>query len=115
MPKSPDTKWLSSLSLRLRYRTGRDQTYFDFEVDGQSLFDRLDLEDKVSCLGWPLLEFEREMAARLLLDEPSHLATGRVELYVCGECADIGCGAITASIELLDNDLVRWVGPRIRK
>ena len=99
---------LSRLTLRLRHRTGRDQTYFDFEVDGKSLFDRLDPGDLVSCLGWPHLEFEREMAARLLLDAPSNLASDRVELYVCGECADIGCGAITARITLLDDDVVQW-------
>ena len=53
----------------------------------------------ISCLGWGRTEYEEEAAQVLLLKKPSLLETGRIMLYVCPECGDIGCGAITAQIE----------------
>jgi hypothetical protein len=99
---------VSVLTLQLRQREGRDQSYFDLIIDGESLYDALNPGDMVSCLGWPHRETEQAMAARLLLDLPSHLETSRVELYVCGECADIGCGAITARIQQIAGNQVMW-------
>lgn len=99
---------MSTLTLQSRRREKRNQTYFDFVVDGVSLYDLLRPGDMVSCLGWPGREFEEIMAARLLLDSAPDLESGRVELYVCGECADIGCGAITARITVSGGDKVQW-------
>ena len=93
----------SSLSLVRRRRepgTGRTpRESLDFVVDGQSLLDRLGGPDLVGCLGWGHGDLERAAVDRLLLRVSSPLPTGRVPLYVCGECGDLGCGAITARIE----------------
>ena len=53
----------------------------------------------ISCLGWGKAEYAEEAAQILLLKKPSFLETGRVMFYVCPECGDAGCGAITAQVE----------------
>ncbi len=35
----------------------------------------------------------------LLGEEPSELADGRVPLYVCPACGDLGCGVVSALVE----------------
>jgi hypothetical protein len=65
----------------------------EFVVDGTSLYDRLRVGDQVTALGcWPV-ETEREYIQQLLA------ASGRVPLYVCAECGDLGCGAITTRVD----------------
>ncbi|WP_184509145.1 hypothetical protein [Terracoccus luteus] len=44
---------------------------------------------------------------RLLGDAPGDLPDGRVSLYVCPECGDLGCGAVTARLTF-DADVVTW-------
>jgi hypothetical protein len=87
----------SILELRWRIRSGgggrTERRYLDFVVDGTSLYDRLGVGDHVTPLGcWPV-ETERERIQQLLS------ASGRVALYVCAECGDLGCGAVTALVE----------------
>lgn len=43
----------------------------------------------------------------LLGQRPPELANGRVPLFVCGACGDLGCGAITAAVEWT-RDTVVW-------
>jgi len=43
----------------------------------------------------------------LQLRIPSELISGRYSLYVCNECGDIGCGAITAKITK-EKDAIIW-------
>lgn len=70
-----------------------ERRYLDFVVDGTSLYERLGVGDQVTPLGcWPV-ETERDHIQQLLS------ASGRVPLYVCAECGDLGCGAITALVE----------------
>jgi len=47
---------------------------------------------------WLAPEVDERSAQRLLLADPPD-PDGRVAIYVCPECADIYCGAITAVIE----------------
>jgi hypothetical protein len=87
----------SSLELRWRVRGGgggrTERRFLDFVVNGVSLYDQLRVGDQVTPLGcWPP-DSEREHVQRLLS------ASGRVPLYVCAECGDLGCGAITALVE----------------
>lgn len=77
-------------------RTQRD--YLDFIVDGQPLSVKIG-GDLASCLGWFAPEENRKAARRLLLEEPSDFPNNRRSLYVCPECGDLGCGAVSAFIE----------------
>jgi hypothetical protein len=85
--------------LELRWRVGSggggrtERRYLDFVVDGISLYDRLAVGDQVTALGCWSPDLEREHIQQLLS------ASGRVPLYVCAECGDLGCGAITALVE----------------
>jgi hypothetical protein len=85
------------LELRWRVRPGgggrTERRYLDFVVDGVSLHDQLRIGDQVTALGcWPTA-FEREHIRQLLS------ASGRVPLYVCAECGDLACGAMTVFVE----------------
>lgn len=87
-------------------------TYLDFTVDSARLFDRLNTLslgtlDYVGVIqdAWPV-----ESAAalkRLLGERAGDLPDGRVSLYVCPECGDLGCGAVTAKVSI-DPVAVTW-------
>ncbi|MBB2986097.1 hypothetical protein [Terracoccus luteus] len=87
-------------------------TYLDFTMAGASVFTMLvehapaDL-DFVGVIqeAWP----NESVAAikRLLGDAPGDLPDGRVSLYTCPECGDLGCGAVTARL-IFDADVVTW-------
>jgi len=75
----------------------------DFLVDGQSLLQTLVKNDGghsdfIGCFvkGYP--EQNANAVAALLLQAPPETETGRVLLYICPECGDIGCGAYSVSI-----------------
>ena len=67
--------------------------------------------DFISCLGWFVPEEDERAAARLLGEEPPD-AGDRVSLYVCAECGDLECGAITAVIEQQGSAVV-WAAPAL--
>jgi hypothetical protein len=95
-------------------RSRRD--YLDFVVDGESLGDQL--APVLGCaslpadyvpvlvLDWPM-GFPAEDYGRLVGELPAPLPDGRVPLYICAECGDLGCGGITAVIER-SADTVVW-------
>ncbi len=60
----------------------------------------------VLVLDWPT-GFPEEDCDYLLGHLLPPLPHGRVPVYICAECGDIGCGAVTARIEHLD-DRVVW-------
>src|SRR5262245_36752005 len=72
--------------------------YLDFIVDNHSLFEMI-FDDLIGRLGWGTNEIERDAIDILLLKKPPDLPDGRCLLYVCPECGDIGCGALTVKIE----------------
>ena len=78
-------------------RTQRD--YLDFVVDGKSLHDLLKLGDNIGCLGWLPRDDEQVILQQLMSERFSVLENDRYPIYVCAECGDIGCGAITVQIE----------------
>jgi hypothetical protein len=87
---------------------------FDFMVNGVSLFEatQASISDMCGCFSDPRLE--HELAHRLnfriasLLTSDVPVCTGhRVALFVCPECGDLACGAITVRVSR--NELgVRW-------
>jgi len=84
-------------------RTQRD--YLDFVVDGESLSEKIG-GDLVSCLGWFVPSENAKAVRRLLLEEKSVLPDNRLQLYVCPECGELDCGAITAIVERRDGKIV---------
>jgi hypothetical protein len=85
-------------------RTQRD--YLDFVVDGESLSEKFG-GDLASCLGWFGTERNSRAVYRLILKEPADLPNDRRSLYVCPECGELDCGAVTAVIERV-GDKVIW-------
>jgi hypothetical protein len=89
------------------YKTGR--SYLDFVIDGVSLADRFTSEgfDLVGVFSksW-VLEANEAALRRLLLEEVSDFPNGRCSVFVCGECGDLGCGAVSAHISASDNTVI---------
>lgn len=95
------------------YKNGSSKTerkYLDFIVSGQSLgqiFEILDF-DLIGTFGWSdNMENEINLIEEFMGKTNPKIRTGRTCFYVCPECGDIGCGAITAKIEVSD-DIVIW-------
>ena len=75
--------------------------YMDFIIVGQSLRDYLGLKNKslVTPFGFfPSKEEQIRVLNEFRLHQKTQLSHNRIELYVCDECGDISCGAITAKI-----------------
>lgn len=90
------------------YRTER--RFLDFVVDGRSLYAEFGKRnlDLVSFLVSDLKRIETTQAVgRLLLEEPPDLPNERSSLYICPECGDLGCGAVTIRVERL-HDVFVW-------
>ena len=99
-------KVMKSLTLNKATRKiGKNQTpreYFDYFVSGQSLRAILHIEgnDLITLFGWGTnKEYGKHILNVFRLKEKSELESGRVVIYVCPECGDINCGAITAIIK----------------
>ena len=73
----------------------------DFVVNGQSLFKLLRAanRDLVGALGWGQPSWQRVLIDQLLLRAAAPIPGGRQPLFVCAECGDLGCGALTAQVQ----------------
>jgi hypothetical protein len=83
------------------------RTYLDFVISGRSLKDLLRLSDLVTplCHQWQTTEVHRSIEHLLL--QSASLRNGRVPIYVCAECGDIGCGVVSAEI-VREDDAIIW-------
>jgi hypothetical protein len=83
--------------------------YLDFVIDGQRLRDRLLVApDMTTLLNRAWLPSVESAVLELLGKRPTAgLDAGRVFLFVCGECGDLGCGAVTAALDV-DSDRITW-------
>ena len=89
------------------------RTFLDFVVDGVSLYGlvRARRLDQIGTLWFkpamPAGEFRRHV--EMLTGQRRGGAPGdRVCVYVCPECGDIGCGALTVELRVSETD-VEWV------
>ena len=82
--------------------------FLDFMVSGMSLYEIVGRKhDFIGCLGWVGNKYDNDARARLLLGRKPDLPSGRVSLYICPECADLGCGSIGAFVKA-DGDFFIW-------
>lgn len=102
---------LNTLSHTLLVRPGSSsggvsttaRTSADFQIDGQSLLRILvrahgGHDDFMGALVQGVPEARRDVAGQLMLHIAPSSGSGRVLLYICPECGDIGCGAFSARI-----------------
>jgi hypothetical protein len=83
------------------YKTRRE--FLDFVVDGTSLFGELVKSRGTDLIGalWldkTYAEVSIRAAERLMLLRPPDSPSGRRSIYVCPECGDLDCGAVTAQV-----------------
>jgi hypothetical protein len=85
------------------------RTTWDFVVGGASLFDAVRGEDLDLCgvLDVARRDWNVSAVASLLLEAPPPVPGGRQMIFVCPECGDLGCGAITCEV-LRDGEVVTW-------
>ena len=83
--------------------------YLDFVVDGQPLVHQLPVaRGMVTPLNRVWLPSVESAILELLGQRPTDgLGAGRVSLFVCGECGDLGCGAVTATLQV-ESDRITW-------
>lgn len=83
-----------------------------FYVDGTSLLELVNRAagrdfDFVSPLGWGDTGHQRAAAERLQGVAEGDLPSGRVAVFICPECGDLGCGSVGVRIEEQDG-LFEW-------
>jgi hypothetical protein len=81
--------------------------YRDFVIDGVPVSSMVRI-DVISPFGWAEVDDEElEALQRLLGRAPPDLPHGRTSLYVCPECGDLGCTAVSILVEF-EPDRVVW-------
>src|SRR5215213_5534877 len=76
----------------------RERSFLDFVIDGVTLSSRMNA-DFVSPFGWLDPQEKEASIERLLRKSPPDMPHDRTTLYVCPECGDVGCGAVTVVVE----------------
>ncbi|HTJ11438.1 MAG TPA: hypothetical protein VL547_05420 [Dinghuibacter sp.] len=93
---------MQTLHLKHAVRKGdahrKEREFLEFYVSGRSLKSILGIEDSDLVTSIDLDRNNKQILNVFRGKEKSRLETGRVMIYVCPECGDIGCGAITAII-----------------
>ena len=81
-----------------------ERHYLDFAADGRPLrtASTAATSDLISGLWLGSTEPGHSTLQRLLGESEPDAPHGRVTLYVCPECADLGCGAITVVLTIND-------------
>jgi hypothetical protein len=99
------------LTMRWKTRFGspnqQERRAIDFVINGVPLWETLQLDkyDLSGCIGWSL-QSQRSIQ-ELIGNIESELHSKRVQFYICPECGDIGCGAITAAVSR-ENNTLTW-------
>ena len=84
----------------------------DFLVDNTSLLNILINEhgghnDYMGCFSKGWNELNNDSKNKLLLKKEPDTTDGRIKMYVCPECGDIGCGVFCCKIEKT-NEFYIW-------
>ncbi len=109
------SKAYDNLDLRIIHREGtldkngvgaHERFTIDFIINGKSLYELLDVArlDLVGRFSQETEKWNRESADVFLTTQQPDLENGRTMLFVCPECGDIGCGAITVKITKEDTE-----------
>jgi hypothetical protein len=100
---------VKSIELKRSKRSGgggqTEREYLDFMIHGVSLREMLKTTN-ITSLGWLPSPWAERSVLRLLGKEPSDFPDNRQSLYVCAECADLGCGAISVVVERQSDEIV---------
>jgi|SRR5579871_2152115 len=86
-----------------------ERNFLDFVIDEESLWSKVGKrQDTVSVICFEYAREETIKAVnRLLLTEKAAIPGDRRELFICSECGDIGCGAVTV-IVVRDGQSIVW-------
>jgi len=88
---------------------GKSERHFlDFVINGSSLWEKIGKRnDTVSILCAEYVPAQTIKALnRLLLTEPTEIPNNRRCVFICSECGDLGCGAVTALITRKGDSIV---------
>ncbi|HUR37307.1 MAG TPA: hypothetical protein VM009_05790 [Terriglobales bacterium] len=99
-----------STQLRERKRTTPEsqaqRTFLDFCVDGRSLYDLLNRDCVSGVADKQPASISVEFLERLKLATEADFPNNRRSLYVCAECGDLGCGAVSIAVAAKDGVVV---------
>jgi hypothetical protein len=85
-----------------------ERSFYDFTINGKALLSRLPPHDHIGVFGWLAQVEERRFARYLLGRERSPLRSEHAPLYICPECADLGCGVISVEVSFEYEECVVW-------
>ena len=96
-------------TLKIEKSLKKGKVFYDFVVDGISFLKTLDAQkfDLIGPLGWGLKSYQNILIKEFLGQKVSELPSKRIPIYVCSECGDFHCGAITAEI-IFENNKIIW-------
>ena len=96
------------LSIKKMFRKGSSsqtkRESLDLIIDGRSLLKMLadsggGVSDFMGCFVFGFESENLKYAEALKCESKTELESGRVLLYICPECGDIGCGSYAARVE----------------
>lgn len=85
-----------------------ERHFLDFVVNGTSLWERVGKRhDMVTVLCREFaIDETRKAVHRLLLKEKADFPDDRRSLFICSECGDLGCGAISLIVMKEGNSII---------
>ena len=80
--------------------------FLDFVIDGVPMSSRFNV-DFISPFGWLDADEQEASIDRLVGTSAPDMPNARTSLYVCPECGDLGCGAVTLFVQS-EADVIIW-------
>ena len=102
------SRTMKTLELRWVFERRRGER-LDFVVSGRSLYKEFRRRgyDVVPRLGSKLVPVDGDIRDLLLLEKKGDTPTGRVALYFCPLCGDLGCGVVSVKLTR-ENAYILW-------